>query len=287
MHRPSLFLLALAALGSTHDAAAYCRTTTCGSQDSADCAEATKCAGGGVPLYWPIPEVTIGVENGSVLRAIAVETARDVLTASMGAWTSVDCGGGQHPSISVAPIEITPIDPSAGSPIDRDATADSVSALRFFDDSWPHDGSAIALTTVRYGIESGKIVAADIEANSADNNLTVVDTGGEFDLQSVLTHESGHFFGLAHVVEMDATMYAAYTGGGNIDRRSLEQNDKEGICAVYPPGRFDQPQSGCGCRTVRASSGAGAWLFMAGLAFALVRRRHSATATPKNWRKAA
>jgi MYXO-CTERM domain-containing protein len=277
-------LLAVAAIGWTEVASAYCRTTTCGSQESADCAEATRCAGGGVALYWPGPVVSIGVENGTLLRGITAEAARDLLSASMGAWTSVDCGG-RPPSISVAAIQLTPIDPGAGTPADRDATSDSVSALRFFDDSWPHDASAIALTTVRYGIESGKIVAADIETNSADHNLTVVDSGGEFDLQSVLTHESGHFFGLAHVVEMDATMYAAYTGGGNIDRRTLEDNDRQGICAVYPPNRFDQQKSGCGCRVVRPSDGGGAW-WIAGLAVALVRRRQSSRATPRKCRKA-
>jgi hypothetical protein len=227
---------------------AYCRTTTCGSEKSADCAELPKCPDGGVPLYWPDHEIKIGIENGSDIRNISPEAARDILTTSMAAWTSVDCGGGHHPSITVAPIQLTPV---SGSPGDRDATSDAVNALRFFDSDWPHDPAAIALTTVRYGTESGRIVAADIEANSFDHNMTIVDVGGEFDLQSVLTHEAGHFFGLAHVIEPEPTMFASYSGGGATDRRSLETNDQEGMCAIYPPGRFDEHSRGCSCTVGR------------------------------------
>jgi MYXO-CTERM domain-containing protein len=282
MTRSWIFLVALQSVSTT--ASAYCRTSTCGSEQSPDCAEASSCESGGAPLYWPAAQVTIGVENGSVLRGISAETARDILSPSMAAWTSVDCDG-RPPSISVAPIEV--VDPGPGTPAERDATSDAISALRFFDNVWPHDPSAIALTTVRYGVQSGKIAAADIETNSAGHRLTIVDVGGDFDLQSVLTHESGHFFGLAHVIEPAATMFASYTGGGNIDRRTLEANDRQGICTIYPPGRLDVLSgSGCGCRT----AGTGDSLTPFGLATAAImlsalrRRRAYPSATPKNRR---
>jgi len=280
MTRSWIFFVALQFVSAT--ASAYCRTTTCGSEQSPDCAETSSCANGGAPLYWPASQVTIGVENGTLLRAISAEAARDVLSKSMATWTSVDCGG-RPPSISMAPIEM--VDPGSGTPAERDATSDAISALRFFDDAWPHDPSAIALTTVRYGVQSGKIAAADIETNSSGHKLTVVDVGGDFDLQSVLTHESGHFFGLAHVIEPDATMFASYTGGGNIDRRTLEANDRQGICTIYPPGRFDVLSgSGCGCRT----AGTGNSLAPFGLATAAImlsalRRRRAY----KSWRRGA
>jgi hypothetical protein len=259
---------------------AYCRTTTCGSEISADCADPSTCASGGIPIYWADAQVSIGVENGSVLRGISAETARDVLTKSMNTWTSIDCGG-RPPSISVEPIELVSV---MGTPAEREATTDSVNAMRFFDADWPHDPAAIALTTVRYGLETGRIVAADIEANAAGHDLTVVDSGGDFDLQSVLTHESGHFFGLAHVVDPPATMFAIYGGHGDISRRNLSDNDKQGMCVIYPPDRFDQSSSGCSCGLARSPKEAldWRWLVAAGLAF---RRRNRAqrqpTATPR------
>jgi MYXO-CTERM domain-containing protein len=252
-------------------ARAFCRTTTCGSEKSSDCAEPSRCPSGGAPLYWSDPRVSIGVENGSATRGISAETARDVLSKSMSAWTSVDCGG-RPPSISFAPIEIE-TDAGGALGFGGDAGAGSTNSLRFFDTVWPHDPSAIALTTVRYGLESGRIVTADIEANAVDHELTVVDVGGDFDLQSVLTHEAGHFFGLAHVIERPATMFAAYAGGGNIDRRTLEDNDRRGICAAYPPNRFDG-DSGCSCSLGGGGAARSfAWLPIAALA--LLRRRRA------------
>jgi MYXO-CTERM domain-containing protein len=257
-------------LAPSATAHAYCRTTTCGSEKSPDCADPSKCPSGGAPLYWPEARISIDVENGSVLRGISAETARDVLTRSTNAWTSVDCGG-RPPSIGIASIELASgADPGSG--LQPDGAGDSANALRFFDSAWPHETSAIALTTVRYGLESGKIVAADIEANAADHVLTVLDSGGDYDLQSVLTHEAGHFFGLAHVVEPPATMFAMYAGGGNIDRRTLEDNDRQGICAVYPSNRFDDT-SGCACTVGKAPRAVRPWIWLPAAALALLRRR--------------
>jgi MYXO-CTERM domain-containing protein len=267
--------VATALLFAGRAAHAYCRTTTCGSEKSPDCADPSKCPSGGAPIYWPQSRVSIGVENGSALRGISAETARDVLSRSINAWTSVDCGG-RPPSIAVAPIEIVLGGGSSSRGIRFDAAGDSQNTLHFVDDGWPHESSAIALTTVRYGLESGKIVAADIEANSADYLLTVVDSGGNFDLESVLTHEAGHFFGLAHVNERPPTMFAMYSGGGNIDRRTLEDNDRQGICAVYAPNRFGD-DSGCACTVGRAPSPWRLWAWLPLAAFVLRRRRREPT----------
>jgi Matrixin len=265
------FCVALAtALGSS-TAFGYCRTSTCGSQIADDCAEAPKCPSGGVVLYWPGREMSIEIENGSVKRGISPETARDVLSRAMAAWTSADCGGG-GPSVVISSIDVTSEAVPAKTVWRREATSDAVNALRFLDDQWPHDPSAIALTTVRYGTSSGKIFAADIEANSLSHDMTVVDSGGDFDLQSILTHESGHFFGLSHVVERTATMYASYPGGGNIERRTLGSNDREGICAVYPHDRFDDA-SGCKCSVGRERRSSPVSLLLLAAACCALRRR--------------
>jgi len=278
LRRPWIAAVAVQWMLGSSTAFAYCRTTTCGSSLAADCRiEVRKCPENGAELYWPDREVTVVVENGSGLRGISTDTARAVLTSSMTAWTTADCGG-KPPSIGIAPIEILA---NAGA-ITLDATADSVNALRFFDDAWPYEPNAVALTTVQYGLQSGKIFAADIETNSSGFALTVVDVGRDFDLQSVLTHESGHFFGLSHVLDPAATMYATYTGGGNVDRRSLEDNDRQGICAVYPPGRFGEP-SGCGCEIGKTARGSSAVLAVSVIVLAVWRRRRSrALAAPKN-----
>src|SRR5258706_6462637 len=155
----------------------------------------SRCSSGGVAIFWPDPKVAVMVENGSSLRGISPETARDVLAQSMGTWTSVPCANGQ-PSIGVASVEVLVNDADGGAVGASGGRSpshggDFTSALRFIDTGWSHDPTAIALTTVRYGVQSGKIQAADIEANSETFDLTTVDLDGQFDLQSVLTHESG------------------------------------------------------------------------------------------------
>ena len=64
-----------------------------------------------------------------------------------------------------------------------------------------------------------------------------------YDLPSILTHEVGHFLGMAHSTEPCTvggddcpTMNPFYTTGSDA-YRSLEADDVAGICAVYPPSR--------------------------------------------------
>ncbi len=54
---------------------------------------------------------------------------------------------------------------------------------------------------------------------------------GYYDLASILTHEAGHFLGLAHSAETSAVMYAHYHPGQNV----LTPDDVGGICSIYPP----------------------------------------------------
>jgi hypothetical protein len=48
-----------------------------------------------------------------------------------------------------------------------------------------------------------------------------------------LTHEIGHLFGLGHSERTDATMFLS-AENGEIWKRTLSQDDIDGICALYP-----------------------------------------------------
>src|ERR1019366_8185381 len=54
--------------------------------------------------------------------------------------------------------------------------------------------------------------------------------GTEYDLGSILTHEAGHFLGLAHTADTSAVMYASYSPGATV----LTPDDVAGICSIYP-----------------------------------------------------
>ncbi len=58
--------------------------------------------------------------------------------------------------------------------------------------------------------------------------------GSPVDTLSIATHEQGHFLGLGHSQAGGATMEPFYDGGNAI--ASIEQDDTDGVCTLYPPG---------------------------------------------------
>jgi hypothetical protein len=74
-----------------------------------------------------------------------------------------------------------------------------------------------------------------MEINASGHNLTTTDRvpAGGFDLASIVTHEAGHFLGLAHATLPGATMYAS-AKPATTTLRTLAQDDIEGICTIYP-----------------------------------------------------
>src|SRR5205085_6953973 len=84
--------------------------------------------------------------------------------------------------------------------------------------------------------ETGEIYDADIEVNAANNTVTISEDPKkiEYDLQAILTHEVGHFIGIAHSPEPTAVMFASYSPG-SIAQRKLTPDDVKAVCAIYPP----------------------------------------------------
>jgi hypothetical protein len=108
----------------------------------------------------------------------------------------------------------------------------------FRDNNWPYAGAnaTLALTTITFNFDTGEIFDADVEINSANTPLTTSANATRFDLDSILTHEIGHFLGLSHSADRNSTMYREYTQR-DISLRDLEPDDEDGICAMYPRNR--------------------------------------------------
>jgi hypothetical protein len=176
--------------------------------------------------------------------------------------------------------------------------------------------NVVALTTVLHDPASGRILSADIELVGWDGKpgaladlpqhgwyftcfagaqpATICGTYGQGscvfqDLQNTLTHEAGHFLGLAHPCRADVpptdpqscsrptpgnvpfgqrTM-SPTTQPGETQKRTLSSDDVAGVCAIYP-----EPSGGCGC-------GGGGGLGSASLVLLVLalrpRRRHATT----------
>lgn len=237
-------VIAALLLGATWStgARAFCRTTTCDATgDQTDCTVVNGCSHSGLPLYWPERCLSFGVqENGSKLRQISWQTTDSIIRLAFQQWLGAPCAGGKHPSFEMFDLDET------GGPIicaepEFNKSAPNANVWMYRDDKWPYVGgnSTLALTTITFEVPTGKILDADVEINSFKIDLTTDGAGGN-DLQSIVTHEAGHFLGLAHSMVKTATMNAQYSPG-QISFRSLDPDDQAGICAVYPPDR-DAPE---------------------------------------------
>ncbi len=92
--------------------------------------------------------------------------------------------------------------------------------------------SQVALTFIAHNPQTGQILDADIALNSGSFSFRTDESGSGVDLQSVITHEAGHFFGMEHSTDPTATMYAEYDQQGSA-ARTLAPDDIDGICELY------------------------------------------------------
>ena len=90
----------------------------------------------------------------------------------------------------------------------------------------------VAVTPVSF-LTDGRIQDADIIVNSRDHSFAVDGRPGAFDVQSVVTHEIGHFIGLDHSCVGNTTMMP-FAFQGEVLQRSLEEDDRIAASVVYP-----------------------------------------------------
>jgi len=224
----STLLLSSAAFG-------FCRTTTCDPGKDACETDGDLCLTTGFPLAWRSSCVRVGVhELGAPNSGLSFDDIALVVQQAFGSWMQVDCGNGE-PS-----IDVQTLGPVACGVSEYNQKKGNANIVLVREDGWPYVGAsnAIGLTTTRFDTESGDLWDADVELNGVYGGLSVGDPVQGDDLLSVLTHEAGHFLGLSHSPDQTATMKAVYDAvqdGTNF--RTLEPDDVDGICSIYPPTR--------------------------------------------------
>jgi len=140
--------------------------------------------------------------------------------------------------------------PPAGDPCIAAGTCGNVH------DCWDHGATVVALTTASYVVSSGEILDADVEINAASATPTIVDSPPcspgaistscvASDVQNAVTHEFGHFLGLAHSPDPSSTMYASEPLG-ETSKRVLDSGSKKFVCDAYPAGQASQDCSSSG-----------------------------------------
>ena len=126
----------------------------------------------------------------------------------------------------------------AGSTNQQDVGRNGVNEAMFIDQGTSN--SVLGQTRYWYSTSNKEIVEVDVWFNDAyDFDATGSPGPGEIDLQSVATHEFGHWLSLGHDDNSAAIMYYSISAG--TVKRNLYQTDIEGISAIYPC-----PDGSCG-----------------------------------------
>ncbi len=213
---------------------AFCRTTSKAIPREFSPSPDTPCWTQGLPLFWKNACVGFAMQR-SASKQIAFDDAVQNLTAAFAKWKGASCpstGGASNVSIEVRYLGAAACDQVQ---YNRDTTIGNSNVIIFRDGGWPHDdpNNTIALTTVTYDPTTGELFDADMEINTFQQKFALGDPTADKPIAflAAITHEAGHFLGLAHTGDSSATMFAQYKPTMN----NLASDDIAGVCAVYQP----------------------------------------------------
>lgn len=232
------------------------------------------------PLFWRLRTIRLSPLYDSA-RDLTQSEVAGALERSIASWNTAGVG--------CSDLELIEEGWASGLATNLDGGAhDSENRIRWRDDVWPDEVGAttLALTTIVYRASSGQILDADIDVNGVDFGWSVAASPAAslIDAENTLTHELGHLVGLGHVLDPAATMYAE-SAPGDIEKRSLSDDELEALCVIYPrggptpgaPGLESQPLRGACALSVggpTVPSGEGIALV---LCLIVLRRRLSVT----------
>jgi len=199
-----------------------------------------QCVTKGRPLHWGSACLKYSVQvDGSRKSNLDADQIKAFVAQAFSAWKAARCPGGGNPRFEVQFESYVSCDR-------HDVVCDDPSkngnVVMFHDSGWLDGPGHIGVTTPTGGKESGLVVDADVEINSQDYSFASDSSGMmSTSLLYVLTHELGHFLGLAHSQVRGSVMSEGYQSLP-FSPNLISADDAAAVCAAYPPG----PKLSCG-----------------------------------------
>jgi hypothetical protein len=236
----------------------------------------------GAGFYWAQPVVPMTAYPNDFVEtpmAMSIAEVESAVAAAAGAWSQA-----QNPCTY---LDLQVAFSTGPAPVAGD---DNRNSVIFRSTSWcqlgadgtceiEYDTVALAVTSDIADTRSGQIYDADVEVNVHDITWADVvahpELNGYYDLQNALTHEMGHFIGLAHTcynalvdamrdddnngnpipdcdtapLDVQATTMFPSADAGDVQKRTLAPDDQNGLCTIYPvddPPANGSVRGGCG-----------------------------------------
>ena len=179
--------------------------------------------------------------------------------------TAVAAGFATWEAVPTASVAFQFVGFTSAAPFDDDG----ISTFGF--DAQPDLDRVLGATSFVVDTLTGQIVESDVFFNSIFTwSTAAAGDASRFDLQSVATHEIGHFVGLGHsaigeteirpdggrrVLASGAVMFPISLGRGITADRTLQPDDIAGVSDLYPDGDFDDTTGAISGRVVRNGTG--------------------------------
>lgn len=276
----------------SQSADAFCRATDCAAEPGNLCfVNESGCMPEGLPLGWPQgAEVILGVEDEDDLSKSDRNTLAATLEAAALEWLETECDEGRPELYLEGADEV------------EDGEVGRIPApifVKLHESKWPYGDNVLGKTILDYDLDSGELLDAVIYINGELVPIKEEPDEDEADLLALVTHEFGHALGLDHSREEGATMQAITQIEGMSKLRTINSDDKNGLCSLYPgvvsyeyevpPDLIDEDyiDSGSpgasGCSVALTTVGTrqidgGLWVLCVGALAWSGRRRRSATA---------
>ena len=202
-----------------------------------------------VPVRWDSNSIPLQLnEAGS--DDISGGADIQIISDAMSKWNAISCS-----TIQIA---------DGGSTTERETVLttgeiDGVNRLTWIEDStWPFGQFVLAMTMPVWGSD-GVIVEADIAFNGSNITWGTSFENDAQDLESIITHELGHFIGLQHILGGEG-LADPPTMSVTVDlaerSRDLHADDIAGACFLYPASAYACSHQ-CDCPFVLAENSAG------------------------------